>query len=123
MNWGVLKQGFIIGNASEGVVEVQKITFCKDEDEQPILGSFQCPKVEKTDEHVVIQSIDVADKVSLVHDCKNGGCFFSESENTVRIEREAVAKEIYTYVHNMDYKYFLLNKFYLGESLKYFNVA
>ena len=46
---GVLKQGFIIGNASEGVVEVQKITFCKDEDEQPILGSFQCPKVKKTD--------------------------------------------------------------------------
>ena len=76
--------------------------------------------MEKTDETVVIPSTHVVDKVCLVHDCANGNCSFGQSENTIRIEREAVSKERFTYVHNIDYNYYLLNKFYLGESMKYF---
>jgi hypothetical protein len=65
----------------------------------------------------------VVDKVCLVHDCENGNCSFGQAENTIRIERETVTKDSFTYVHGTDHNYYLLNKLYLGESMKYFNIA
>jgi hypothetical protein len=62
-----------------------------------------------------------------MHDCSNGGCTFTESETRTMAEREAVTKVKFTYVHNLNHNLtqinYLVNKFYLGESLKYFNIA
>jgi hypothetical protein len=113
-----------VGDSGESkVVQVLKARLCMDQHEEQLLGNFQCPKVEKTDEVAIIPSTNVVDKVCLVHDCLNGNCFFGQSENTMRIERENITRERYTYVHNTDYNYYLLNKFYLGDSMKYFNIA
>lgn len=104
------------------MVEVQELKFCTDEiGQQRLFGSFQCPLIEMTDKITIIPSTQVIDKVCLIHDCANAACSFTPSENTTRIEREIVTTIDYSYVHNTDYKYYLLNKFYLGESMKYFD--
>lgn len=119
---GIFQQGIQIVDSSEKMVEVQKVELCKDEQGQPLLGSFQCLQVKKTDNITMVHPGDIIDQVCLVHDCTNGNCSFGQSETTAMIERESITKETYTYVHNTDYKHYLLNKFYLGDSMQYFNI-
>ena len=120
---GIFLQGLQIGKQGEYLVEIQKANSCKDEQGETTLGSFQCPIVEKTKENIIIPSLQVIDKVCLVHDCGNGNCSFSQAENTIMVERECITKETFTYVHNTEHNFFLLNKFHLGECLQYFNIA
>ena len=110
-------------DSSEKMVELQKVEFCKDEQGQPLFGSFQCLQVKKTNKVTMVHSSDVIDQVCLVHDCSHGNCNFGQSEKTITIERENITKRTYTYVHNTACKYYLLNKFYLGESMQYFNIG
>lgn len=105
------------------MVQIEKVQFCKDNSQQPILGCFQCPVVKRIGNLTLIQSDHVIDQICLMHDCSNGGCTFTESETRTMVEREAVTKVKFTFVHNLNHKNYLVNKFYLGESLKYFNIA
>jgi len=120
---GIFRQGLKMETTQHEVVEIERIQFCLDDNEQPILGSFQCPKVRKTGEIALISPDQVVDQLCLVHDCANGKCAFKESETTIMVEREKVTRLKFTYVHDTEHNFYLINKFYLGESLKYFNFA
>lgn len=87
------------------------------------MGSFQCPKVRRMGENVVIPSNYVVDQICLVHECSGGKCTFSEAEITTMVEREAVTKVKFSYEHDNSHNCYLINKFYLGDSLKYFDIA
>jgi hypothetical protein len=104
-------------------VEIEKMEFCRNESKEIIMGSFQCPNVKRTNEVTIILSDCVVDHLCLVHDCSGGNCSFAQSETTTRIERELVTKVTFSYIHDPDHSFYLLNKFYLGETLKYFNIA
>ena len=104
------------------MVAVEEFTFCKDDSNHQVFGSFQCPRVERTGNVVLTSPHHVIDQVCLVHDCSSGSCCFSQSETTITVERELVKKVQYAFVHENN-KYYLINKFYLGESLKYFRVT
>ena len=108
--------------SDNAILEIEKVQFCTNESNEVILASFQCPRVRKTGEVVLILANHAIDQVCLVHDCASGNCTFKEAETTVMVEREAVTKLAFTYVHDTNCDY-LINKFYLGESLKYFNIA
>ena len=120
---GIFRQGLKMETTQQEVVEIERIKFCLDDNEQPILGSFQCPKVRKTGEIALISPDQVVDQLCLIHDCANGKCAFKESEITIMVEREKVTRVKFTYVHDREHNFYLINKFYLGESLKYFNFA
>ena len=105
------------------MVAIEQVEFCKDDHDQKVFGSFQCPKVGKTGKTILIPPDHVIDQACLMHDCATGSCSFKESETTVTVEREAVKKVKYAFVHNSNNKCFLVNKFYLGESLKYFDIS
>ena len=107
----------------DSLVEIEKMEFCRNESEEIIMASFQCPKVKRTNEVIVIPSHCVVDQLCLVHDCSGGNCSFAQSETTTRIERELVTKVTFSYIHDPDHPFYLLNKFFLGETLKYFNIA
>ena len=114
---GIFRQGLKMETTQQEVVEIERING------QPILGSFQCPKVRKTGEIALISPDQVVDQLCLIHDCANGKCAFKESEITIMVEREKVTRVKFTYVHDREHNFYLINKFYLGESLKYFNFA
>jgi hypothetical protein len=121
---GIFKKGIKIENPKREIVAFEKVRFCKDESGNQVLGSFQCAKVERTGQVTLIAPEHVINQVCLVHDCSTGNCHFKESETTVTVEREAVQKVTYNFVHNSNHHYYLVNKFYLGdESLKYFNIS
>ena len=107
-------------SAGEGMVEIERVELIKNESQQ-VMGSFQCPKVKRTDQTNVIPPVNVIDQICLVHDCTGGNCSFTEADVTTTIEREDVAKVKYSYVHNLNHAYYLVNKFHLGESLKFFD--
>jgi hypothetical protein len=67
----------------------------------------------------LIQSDHVIDQICLIHDCSIGDCTVTESEIRTIVDREAVTKVKFTYVHDLNHKNYLVNKFYLGESHKY----
>jgi hypothetical protein len=54
------------------MVQIEKVQFCKDNSQQPILGCFQCPVVKRTGNLTLIQSDNVIDQICLMHDCSNG---------------------------------------------------
>ena len=121
---GIFKKGIKIENPIREIVAIEEVSFCKDKLGNQVLGSFQCAKVERTGQIKLISPEHVIDhQACLIHDCSTGSCCFTESETTVTVEREAVKKVMYNFVHNTNHRYYLVNKFYLGESLKYFNIA
>ena len=120
---GIFKKGIRLKSLSQEMVTIELVEFCKDDHNQQVLGSFQCPKVERTGKIILLPPDHVIDQACLVHDCSTGSCCFKESETTITVEREAVSKVKYAFVHNRNHKYYLVNKFYLGESLKYFDIS
>lgn len=120
---GIFKKAIRIENPNREIVAVEEVRFCKNELGNQVLGSFQCAKVERTGQVKLISPEYVIDQACLVHDCATGSCCFEDSETTVTVEREAVKKVTYNFVHDTNHHYYLVNKFYLGESLKYFNIA
>lgn len=104
-------------------MEIEKVEFCTNEAQEKIMGSFECPKVKRMGVNILIPSNYVVDQICLVHECSGGKCSFREAETTTMVEREAVTKVKFSYEHNNSHNYYLVNKFYLGAPLKYFNVA
>ena len=104
------------------IVAIEEVIFCKNELGNQVLGSFQCAKVERTGQVKLISPEHVVNQACLVHDCSTGRCCFRESETTVTIEREPIKKVTYNFAHDTSHHYYLVNKFYLGESLKYFDI-
>ena len=107
-------------STGESMVEIELVDLMKNESQQ-VVGSFQCPKVKRTDQITIIPAVNVVDQICLAHDCTGGNCAFTEADVTTTIEREDITKVKYSYVHNLIHAYYLVNKFYLGESLKFFN--
>ena len=117
---GIFKKGIKMEAIGESMVEIERVELIKNESQQ-VMGSFQCPKVKRTDQTNVIPPVNVIDQICLVHDCTGGNCSFTEADVTTAIEREDVTKVKYSYVYNLNHAYYLVNKFYLGESLKFFD--
>ena len=104
----------------ESLVEIERVELIKNESQQ-VMGSFQCSKVKRTDQTNVVPPVNVIDQICLVHDCTGGNCSCTEADVTTAIEREDITKVKYSYVYNLIHAYYLVNKFYLGESLKFFD--
>lgn len=81
----------------------KKVEFCKDEQGQPLFGSLQCLPVKVA----MIVPMEIAT--------------LGRKRKQPQLKRKTSLKE-HTYVHSTAYKYYLLNKFYLGESMQYFNI-
>ncbi|XP_028413872.1 uncharacterized protein LOC114536720 [Dendronephthya gigantea] len=97
---GIFKKGIKIKNPDQEVVAVEEVRFAKDELENQIFGAFQCPKVELTGQVKLLSPQCVIEQVCLIHDCSAGRCCYKESQTTVTVEREAVSKATYKFVHN-----------------------
>ena len=81
-------------------------------------GKFMSPVLQKSEERRLISTKNILEKVSLVHNCDNR-CSFVNTDNPIVEEREIVTSERCVYQHDLSNKYYLLNRFYLGESWKY----
>ncbi|CAB4010556.1 Hypothetical predicted protein [Paramuricea clavata] len=81
-------------------------------------GKFTSPVLQKCEERRLISTKNILEKVSLVHNCDNR-CSFVNTDHPIVEEREIVTSERCVYQHDLSNKYYLLNRFYLGESWKY----
>ncbi|XP_028393609.1 uncharacterized protein LOC114517955 [Dendronephthya gigantea] len=75
---GIFKKGLKVENRE--LVAVETINFCKNDANNQVFGSFQCPKVERTGSTTILSSDHIIDQACLIHDCFNGNCSFRETE-------------------------------------------
>ncbi|CAB4029920.1 Hypothetical predicted protein, partial [Paramuricea clavata] len=59
---GVLKKGIRIESENTEIVAVEEFTFCKDDSNHQVFGSFQCPRIERTGNVVLTSPHHVIDK-------------------------------------------------------------
>ena len=85
----------------ESMVGIERVNWIKN-DLQQMMGSFQCPKVKRTDQINAIPPVNVVDQICLVYDYTGGNCVCTEADVTITIEREDVTKVKYSYVHNLN---------------------
>ena len=97
---------------------MKQYAFLQDENGQVRHGRFDSPLLRKTNNVVLIKSEQVCHRVSVIHNCIEGGCKFEDTHRTFVEEREGVVQDALVYKHDYANNTYLLNRFYLGNGFE-----
>ena len=109
----MIQNAFTLNDKSWVVVQMMKK--CRNEEGNPLTGSFGCEMFELLQGTQAVPSTNIIQRVALIHDCKIGQCSFATVDVQSTVEREKVTKRELAFVHS-DSRYYLLNKFCLNNS-------
>ena len=89
------------------------------DDGQILYGKYNSMVLQETEEKKLLVASHILEKICLVHNCDNG-CIFVNEDHPVVEERETVRTERCVFVRDRTNKFYLLNRYYLGESWRHF---